>query len=648
MSDKKQSYAKTAAGIAWVWKYLHPTLGAFWLAVLLMLVRTASQVIMPLFAGNAVDQATGSEFTKDLPLIVGILGGLMLLAGVLQFVYRFVSQLQDQRIGNRLTAVLFRKIANAPLEKVYSQNASYWQSRIRGDARSLTAIYPHNLTMRLSSAFRAIVFGTLVAMISLHLLVCVLIVTPICGWMIVAIRRRIKNIGEIQSELTSANAGWLADVVRALPLVKLSGWEEREADELERRCDVEYKECRRVERLRALAGGAGRLIQRAVPLLVYYYAILLVSRDVITSGQFVSFAMYSSMLISSFQSTIRARGKIEDALVSMDRVKEILGFPEENDAMVRTGRLEGPIREIELREVSFAYPDVDENLTGVVRERLNEQIVGPRVPSDSDWVLRNINLRLSSGSPSVLVGMSGAGKSTIAYLLCGFYLPTSGKVLVNGIDLRNLDLEDYRRRLSAISHEGFVLNRSFHENACYRLPDGGEQTRKEELVTYITELGLDGAATKAGRQRRRRERRIAKGLPERLPPDLIPSGSPRLSGGERQRLLLLRELMHDSSCWLLDETTSNVDAILEERIFDILLGRPDQVVLAVSHRFSCIQRFVRIHVLAEGRIVSSGSHSELFRDCPEYRDLVMPQVRAIVADNVNGSLVSTPQSRLSS
>ena len=620
-------------GLGWAWTFLRPTMGAFWVAVTLMTVRTATQIIMPMYAGNSLDRVSSEDLTSELPQITGILGGLMLLAGALRFVYRYTSRVQDHAIANRLTVTLFRRVASASLTDTYGQTASYWQNRIQGDTRSLTSLYPHNLVLRLSSILRVGIFCVLLGMISLHLLVCLLIIAPLCAWLVLLIRRRIRRIQAVITELSAANSSWLANVIRGMPLVKLSGAEEREGDELERRCDVQYVEVRRAERLHALGGAAGAFIQRVVPLLVIFYAVILVSRGVISAGQLVSFTMYSSLMTASFNSAIRTGGKIEEALVSMERVKEVLAFPQENDSPARTRRLGGPIREVVLENVSFAYPPEDEGLAGFVRERLQDTDPPPGGPAAVGGVLRVVDLRLESGKPAILGGASGVGKSTIARLLCGFYRPSSGRILVNGIDLEELDLLEYRQKLNAISHEGYVLARSFSENARYRVIDANE----EEVSRYVEALGLERAANRAARKGRRREMRIAQGLPELLPQELIPSGSPSLSGGERQRLLLLRQLLHDSSLWLLDEATSNLDAALESRVFDILFERGEFVMLAVSHRFSCIRRFGVVHVLRDGNLVASGSHEELFTECEAYRELVLPQVESTVATPTNGA-----------
>ncbi|QDU67763.1 ABC transporter ATP-binding protein [Engelhardtia mirabilis] len=642
--------AKWKEAIGWTWHHLKPDWLPFFVGILLTLVRTATEIAMPLVAGGSLDRAMGEDLPRRLPAIGAIVGGLMLIAGSLRFFYNYLARLQDHGIGDRLTVRLFGKIARAPLVDTYSRDAGYWQSRIQGDARAMTAIYPHNLVLRLSAVFRALVFGGLMAAISIKMFLWVLIVTPFSAWLILIIRRRMRDVQEVQSELTASNSSWLADVIRSLPLVKLSVREDRETEEFERRSHLAFLEVRRIERLRALSGAAGRLVQRVLPLLVYFYGLILVSRGDLSLGSFVSFAMFSGMAINAFQSSIRTGAKIDEAMVAVDRVREILAMGDEYEGESGSRVLDEPVRQVVFEDVWFAYPERDVPLPPAVERKLAKKLrrgrisaaevrlaLGRREPStgQSEWVLKGIDLEFEAGRSAILVGASGVGKSTIGRLICGYYRPTKGRILVNGHDLRDLDLASFRRQLSAISHEGFVLDRSFRENAIYRVDQPGPI--EGQLDEIVSTLGLDQVAGRARRHGRNRELRLGLGLPDLLPPELIPPGRPQLSAGERQRLLLLRELLHSSSCWILDEATSGLDAALEERVLDLLMTRDDGVLIAVSHRFSCIQRFDQIHVLVEGSVVDSGTHEELFERSDDYRALVLPQVRRVVPGGISMS-----------
>jgi ABC-type multidrug transport system fused ATPase/permease subunit len=241
-------------------------------------------------------------------------------------------------------------------------------------------------------------------------------------------------------------------------------------------------------------------------------------------------------------------------------------------------------------------------------------------------VLRGVSFELRVGEPTALVGGSGAGKSTIVSLICGFARPTSGRILVNGVDLRELPAEEYRSRIAAVLHQDFVLSRSFEENLAYRDP---AETRDAEIEAVARQLDLNEVRERDLRKRERsREKVSADEFWSKLglPSDLLAEGALQLSAGERQRVAIARQLLHESHVWILDEATANLDGRSEDLVFEQLAHIEPLLLLTVSHRLSCVRRMQRVLVLAEGRIVACGTHDELIADDPTYQALFGPQI----------------------
>ncbi|MBI4878882.1 MAG: ABC transporter ATP-binding protein [Planctomycetes bacterium] len=616
------------ADVRKAWSVVRPKRWLWLTALLMVSLRVSMQVVMPFYAGGAIDRSGIERLPDDLPVVLGVLALLGSVAGIIRILYRYGAAAQDAQIASRVTRCLFTRVARAPLEQVYGRPASYWQNRIQGDVRELAPLYPHNLVLRLSGATTAVLFAAFLVHISWQMFLCLILVAPIGIALQLLVRRRLCDIKEVRMEVSTATSAWLADVIGVLPLVKLACAEDKEVEELGRRLDVGVRESVRSERLTIVAGLVGRAARWCVPLTVYLFGAWLIACDALTPGELITFAMFATMMNRDVQSTTRAVSNVDDGLVAFRRLSAVLELEDETRRGGVLPRAKERIAEIVLEDVSFAYPpppEPDKPRRGHhgATHRPSRLERHERVE-----VLSHVDLRMVVGQPAVLVGQSGSGKSTLMKLLCGLYTPDSGRILVDGRDLRTLDVRCYRRQLSQVSHEGFLLGRGFFDNVLYRA--AGVERDDPSLRDMMSHLRLDAVSSRELKQLGRRRKRLESGEADLLPGDLSAPGLLQVSAGERQRVSIIRELLHDASIWGLDEATSNLDGELEDEVLDMVMDRRDLVLLAVSHRFSCIRRFPLIHVLQDGRIVDSGSHEELILRCLAYQRLVRPQMQRMI------------------
>lgn len=210
----------------------------------------------------------------------------------------------------------------------------------------------------------------------------------------------------------------------------------------------------------------------------------------------------------------------------------------------------------------------------------------------SQMVLRNINLRLEKGKTTALVGASGAGKSTLADLIARFYDPNSGQILIDGVDLRDLEINSFRRKLAVVSQDTFIFNDSIRNNIAYALDS-------------VSDADVIGAARLANAQD------FIQDLPEGLDTVLGDRGV-KLSGGQRQRIAIARALLRDPEILILDEATSALDSVseqlIQESIEKLSKGR---TVIAIAHRLSTIVQADKVVVLGDGEVLEQGSYQEL-------------------------------------
>jgi ATP-binding cassette subfamily B protein len=292
---------------------------------------------------------------------------------------------------------------------------------------------------------------------------------------------------------------------------------------------------------------------------------------------------------------------LQDALVAVDRLYQILDLEAEQCGPIRKVPFTGIRQAIELREVSFRY--------------------GYRTN-----VLEHVTLRIPAGQTIAIVGESGSGKSTVLKLLLGFYTPTEGRILIDGVDMQDFALASLRSRMGFVSQDPFIFTGTVRENIALGRPDATlaeilEAARAAELDPFITSL------------------------PERYETVIGERGA-NLSGGQRQRLAIARALLRQPELLIFDEATSHLDTTTERAIQEslktVLMGK---TVVLVAHRLSTVKVADCIYVLQRGQIVQVGTHRELLAQEGMYRTLWCAQTDEIEGSRYSGFGRVAPSTR---
>jgi ATP-binding cassette subfamily B protein len=259
--------------------------------------------------------------------------------------------------------------------------------------------------------------------------------------------------------------------------------------------------------------------------------------------------------------------RIQDALVAVDRLFQIMDLDPENLNNPRKVPFTGVRDAIVVQDLSFRY--------------------GYRAP-----VLENITLRIPAGKTVAIVGESGSGKSTLLKLLLGFYLPTQGRLLIDGIDLHDYPLASLRARVQIVSQDPFIFTGTIRENVALAMP----QATLEEVRAAIQAAGLE---------------EFVASLPERYDTVIGERGS-NLSGGQRQRLAIARALLSRPEVVIFDEATSHLDTtterVVQRNLRTLLAGK---TAILVAHRLSTVKEADYIYILHQGRMIEEGTHRRL-------------------------------------
>ncbi len=321
---------------------------------------------------------------------------------------------------------------------------------------------------------------------------------------------------------------------------------------------------------------------------------LLDTRSAFTTGDLVLFLAYLTALLGPIATLAESATGLQNQLAGLDRVLDLLEEPVEfagtsSSIMLKKQEVRGRIT---LDRVSFSYPK-----SGPAGG------AGSAPADQAETVLRDISFDAEAGQTIALVGPSGAGKTTLCNLIARFYDPTSGAVLLDGEDLRNIDVGSYRRLLGIVEQDTFLFDGTIAENIAYGRRDAKrreieEAARRASAHEFISRLE-GGYDTMIG------ERGV------------------KLSGGQRQRLTIARAILADPRILILDEATSNLDTeserLIQASLAELMAGR---TCFVIAHRLSTIRNAARIVVIEGGRIVEQGTHEELMSRSSRYRYMV--------------------------
>ncbi len=517
---------------------------------------------------------------------------LLLLGSVgVAFVSRVAKNFQDyylnvivQRVGTQMYAHSVEHSFSLPYAVFEDQRSGEFLQKLqkaRIDAQTLIQSAVNVLFLSLIGILFVIGYSFYV-----HWLVGTMyaLMIPVLGFTTFLISRQIKTAQQRIIKETAALAGTTTETIRNVELVKSLGLENQEIQRLNDTNDqilkLELEKIKIIRKFSFIQGTTINALRSALQLVM----LSLMFNHGITFGQFFSLLFYSFFLFNPLASFGDVAQQYQEARASMDRLEEILKIKPEPKPLHPKDI--GKIENIKFDNVEFKYQSADTS------------------------AVEHIIIDMKAGETVAFVGPSGAGKTTLIKLLVGLYKTTSGKVLYNGIDLKDLDLEKIRNKMGLVSQDTQLFAGTIRENLLFASP----RAIDEEML----------AALKASAALSLIERGD-KGLDSR-----IGEGGLKISGGEKQRLAIARALLRKPELIIFDEATSSLDSITEEAITstikDIENNYPNLITVMVAHRLSTIAHADRIYVLERGKIAEVGSHDQLLQKQGLYYALWRQQI----------------------
>ena len=464
--------------------------------------------------------------------------------------------------------------------------------------------------------------GSLIAMAVLDpvLLLLTLLVVFTAITVVTVLSRRIR----VASRKAQAKVGELTAAVEraitAVRTVRAANATEREIATVDVEATGAWKMGVKVAKISALVVPIAGIAMQVAFLTVLGVGGYRVASGAITVANLVSFILFLFMMIMPLGQFFGAITSVNSALGALGRIQEIIALPSEGandnpkaEAHTAKDALTKAETAIEFDSVNFAYaiapPAQDDEADSVKSSQplVTAEATEAKEPAEPPVILNGVSFRVPRGERTALVGPSGAGKSTIFSLIERFYDPDAGTIRLAGIDIRDLRRADLRSQIGYVEQDAPVLAGTLRDNLTLGTPDATDA----DCIAVLHEVNLGDVLD-----------RNSEGLNAQ-----VGEGGVMLSGGERQRLAIARALLAKPPILLLDESTSSLDGVNEQLMRDAIdKVAVSRTLIIIAHRLSTVVDSDQIVVLERGRVIGTGTHSQLVKSTPLYRDLAKHQL----------------------
>jgi len=593
-----------------VWALMKPRRGLLALGFVLMAINRLSGLVLPASTKYLVDNVIGKRQIQLLtPIVLGVLAATV-LQGLTSFTLTQVLSKSAQKMIAELRRQVQAHIGRLPISFYDANKTGALVSRIMSDVEGVRNLIGTGLVEFVGGLMTAVIALVYLIHTSVTMTGVAFGILLVFGYGINKAFATIRPIFRARPKINAEVTGRLTESLSGVRVVKGYHAEEREegvfAGGVKRLLDNVLKTLTATSLMSLSAAGLMGIVS-AIIMELGAHKILAGS---MTLGTFFAFNIFLGLLVAPVFQIVAIGTQITEAITGLERTREILNEKLEDEEPGRTVKLNRVNGRVEMENVSFAYDTRKE-------------------------VLHDVSFRSEPGTVTALVGPSGAGKSTIIGLIAAFYVPSSGRVLVDGVDLSTVKLNSYRTQLGVVLQETFLFDGTIRENVAFARPSATE----EEILAACHIARVDEFAESF----------------ENKYDTVVGERGVKLSGGQKQRVSIARAILADPRILILDEATSSLDseseALIQEGLRYLMQGR---TTFVIAHRLSTIRRADQILVVEAGRIIERGTHESLYALGGRYYDLytrqhaveanlfLAPGESTLESDDPNAAEVASP------
>jgi len=564
-----------------VWALMKPRRGLLALGLVLMAVNRVSGLVLPGSMKYFVDNVVLHRQVQLLtPIVLAVLGATI-VQGLTSFSLTQLLSKSAQKMITDLRRQVQAHIGRLPIAFYDANKTGVLVSRIMSDVEGVRNLVGTGLVEFVGGLMTAAIALVYLIHTSATMTAVAFSILLVFGFGISIAFKTIRPIFRARPKITAEVTGRLTESLGGVRVVK--GYHAEEREEKIFATGVQRLLANVLKTLTAtsLMSLSGALLLGIVSVLMMEFGGHKMPSGSMTPGQWFAYNAFLAFLIAPVFQIVAIGTQITEAITGLERTREILNEKLEDDEPGRTQALDRVNGLVEMENVSFAYDTRKE-------------------------VLHEVRFRSEPGTVTALVGPSGAGKSTIIGLIAAFYVPSSGCVLVDGVDLSTVKLNSYRTQLGVVLQETFLFDGTIRENVAFARPDATE----EEILAACHIARVDEFAESF----------------ENKYDTVVGERGVKLSGGQKQRVSIARAILADPRILILDEATSSLDseseALIQEGLRYLMRGR---TTFVIAHRLSTIRRADQILVVEAGRVIERGTHETLYALGGRYYDLYTKQ-----------------------
>lgn len=541
----------------------------FFLAVIFFFIKHAPVWVLPIVTANIINDITsGSPETYQNIIIQAMIMIVLVALNIpMNYMYTRYKSLATRYAETGLRRALVRKLQQLSISYHKETQSGRLQSKIMRDVEAVETLSTQMFLSILNIALNIAIALIVTINKSLVVFIFFLLTTPIAAATMVFFRNVMKKRNnEFRKEMEETSAR-VMEMVELIPVTRAHTLEEEEVQKMSGQLFAVAEKGYRLDVIQSLFGSVGWAIFQIFQVVCLGFTGFLAIKGTVMPGDITLYQSYFATIVSQVSSLMSLIPTIAKGIESVNSIGEVLL---EDDIEQNEGKeiIKDIYGEFDFKDVTFRYNNIDRP------------------------VLHNLNLHVDKGETIALVGESGAGKSTILNLVIGFNQVNSGEVLIDGHNMKDIDLRSYRKYLAVVPQTSILFSGTIRDNITYGV-DNVDEATLDEIVKAANLTDLINS------------------LPDGLD-TMVGEHGGKLSGGQRQRISIARALIRNPKVIVLDEATSALDSISEKLIQEALNNlTKDRTTFIVAHRLSTIKDADKIAVIADGHCVEYGTYDEL-------------------------------------